>query len=778
MGTNRKNSNLKPNKKNEQMEKIGAASTVSINPSESPKPERDYIGGYVEREGGDIESSAELNDSEIAPDVENNEVVKLSFVEKIGNLFAPVKRLKEEKIELENRVAELEEKEKRISSEKSSLTAKYQNYIAEKSEEVIRLDSRIANLEENLREERFKNNQLSDQNNSLKKEGYREVAKEMRCEHLLEKYVSLKDALSALNSVDSKKPERTLSEILTNPTPEERKSLYGYFLKILKDRFLIGNSATDLSKGLEEIKSKIEKASGSNADIENIRKERNKIQEDLEKANRELAALRKKDPVEETVAMINDGNLSDNLKNAFGGWLTGQINERIDEEERQLTNNSLDEVIVSLAEKISMPSDSDSAYEKGRNSRQQDIDERDSQIADLNNQLESFKSEVEKRDEFIENLNRIVSEKEKAISHEQKRVEELKETYKKGCEELRAELRKRHEGEVSALEANYKTQLKAKDLTHKQELKDLESKHSQELDELNANHEAETENLNKSHKDSLTKLKNDYEENILTIEATHEESMKSQKEHYEHELQIQKEDADNRYHTLKSESEKREEKMKAELNVADDRISGLYQDYQRAIGRLLVAIDEGVRESFTGTNRDNWVANSIDETVLANDMYGLEEFMEQLSESLDNEEQNRSAENLRNALREWFLKVLRINSATWIDCLARLDLYSRVPFIAENFIQSGVDIEKFGEAFTALRLLLAEVGVTLQTPRLFIERFDEKDYDAEPIKNITTGIKDVASHVQDEETIIDLFTVGYAVDGEQMRKPTVSRLNA
>ena len=38
-------------------------------------------------------------------------------------------------------------------------------------------------------------------------------------------------------------------------------------------------------------------------------------------------------------------------------------------------------------------------------------------------------------------------------------------------------------------------------------------------------------------------------------------------------------------------------------------------------------------------------------------------------------------------------------------------------------------------------------------------------------------IRDSTSHVDDDETIIDLYTLGYSLNGKVVSKPIVSRIN-
>ncbi len=90
-----------------------------------------------------------------------------------------------------------------------------------------------------------------------------------------------------------------------------------------------------------------------------------------------------------------------------------------------------------------------------------------------------------------------------------------------------------------------------------------------------------------------------------------------------------------------------------------------------------------------------------------------------------------------------------------------------------------MDVQKVQRAADKANGLLAFNGITVDVPKLFSDIFDRDLHEAQPIKDISSQVDDVASHVKDPETLIDIFTIGYhSADGKLSRRPAVSRLNA
>ena len=205
-------------------------------------------------------------------------------------------------------------------------------------------------------------------------------------------------------------------------------------------------------------------------------------------------------------------------------------------------------------------------------------------------------------------------------------------------------------------------------------------------------------------------------------------------------------------------------------------IENFFNAYIAFVKDIFTDMDNAVRSSFTGSNREGALPKAIDEKIITNDFLGLNEFKESLDDNLAKADHS-SPEAVAEAIRESFVECLNIPSATWIDNLGRFFCYSRVPFIAEQFNAKKLDTARIATAFSLLQALLNRVGIKLLYPELFSDVFDPEEYDPEAIRNIDAYVSDITSHVDDDETVIDLYTLGYSLNGKVVSKPIVSRIN-
>lgn len=218
------------------------------------------------------------------------------------------------------------------------------------------------------------------------------------------------------------------------------------------------------------------------------------------------------------------------------------------------------------------------------------------------------------------------------------------------------------------------------------------------------------------------------------------------------------------------------QKLDAEIKDKSAVIENFFNAYIAFVKDIFADMDSAVRTSFTGSNREGALPKAIDEKIITNDFLGLNEFKESLDDNLAKAGHS-SPEAVAEAIRDSFVECLNIPSATWIDNLGRFFCYSRVPFIAEQFNAKKLDTARIATAFSLLQALLNRVGIKLLYPELFSDVYDPEEYDPEAIRNIDAYVSDITSHVDDDETIIDLYTLGYSLNGKVVSKPIVSRIN-
>ena len=183
------------------------------------------------------------------------------------------------------------------------------------------------------------------------------------------------------------------------------------------------------------------------------------------------------------------------------------------------------------------------------------------------------------------------------------------------------------------------------------------------------------------------------------------------------------------------------------------------------------SIDEQLRSAYLGNDRNTPLGKLIDSFIRRNTFYSLDKFLEKVKGVEENASET-SAE-LEEKMRTLYKECLSLTPPTWIDVLARLYCYTDVPFIAEEFEKANLDCQSIRQAFFQMESLLRDTGIVIKYPRLFKNKVTS-DYDMKPERNIDNYVSGLSEHVNDRQTIIDLYTVGYQMADEKPRKPVVS----
>jgi len=720
--------------------------------------------------------------------------IKLSFGEKIASLFAPVRQLKEAVAEAEVRAAannkKIEDLESQISERDVRITGLNEN-LNEARESAAQADSRNKEIQAELEKAYDDRDAMSADLDKAKADSFAEAVKSLPAE-MQGRFSSYQDMVAAIVAYDAGKQAavtgttavRSLAEILEDPSPLEKDSLLRYALGLMvKDRLIPANS-TNWRVAVDSLRRK-------DIEIGNL------------KSRLDAAELRAKeaesvDREAELLGSFAADSLSDRMSAAIATWLCRRVNGLIDNEERHLDEaGDLGAQFSAIAAAVGRPGDHDEAVADGMCSVLNPLSEllgyEISSADNLSVALSRYFDERLHREviaRFTEagederlSLDALVDAANAALADRAEigallkklgtdRIDRIYESAisyhfediisKNRPDEATDEVMEAFARDKS-FDAIIRHLVKAVSTTERRRAKASEEAEMSAAEVTRLEGELKTAGENRAameeaHKSAMAELRKATDDELQAQKQSHADALTAQKE------------------KLDAEHAELTATLKAGIASRDADIRSLFDAYLGSVKQSLQTVADDIAAAYTGPRDDNAVADVIDHNIVDNDIYGFEEFRTNLLTKLD-AAAPLTADAVQGAVRDTFTDILKIESATWIDNLARLALYSQVPFIADGFMRAGVRIECFTAALTALEAILAQGGITLQLPRLFVDRFDESLHNAEAIKNITSVVSDVASHVPDDDTVIDLFTVGYSIDGAEVRKPTVSRLN-
>ncbi len=205
----------------------------------------------------------------------------------------------------------------------------------------------------------------------------------------------------------------------------------------------------------------------------------------------------------------------------------------------------------------------------------------------------------------------------------------------------------------------------------------------------------------------------------------------------------------------------------------DDKLSELYKEYAGFITLIFEQIEASLRQSNMEENDAcSLIEIKIHERIINNDSWGLNDFILELKNITS---MNLDKNQTKEEVKKLFLRCLKFSS--WIDILAQIYLYVQEPTVAKKLSDADLDCSAVNKAFVLTELIMGQVGIKLQYPRLFSDTFNGAIYDEDSLAEIQDLIGNVSGLVGNRSgLVIDMLRVGYSVDGIE-QKPLVARFN-
>lgn len=205
----------------------------------------------------------------------------------------------------------------------------------------------------------------------------------------------------------------------------------------------------------------------------------------------------------------------------------------------------------------------------------------------------------------------------------------------------------------------------------------------------------------------------------------------------------------------------------------EDKLSELYEEYAGFITLIFEQIEASLRQSNMEENdSSSLIVKKIHERIINNDSWGLNDFILELKNIAS---MNLDKNQTKEEVKKLFLRCLKFSS--WIDILAQIYLYVQEPTVAKKLSDADLDCSAVNKAFILTELIMGQVGIKLQYPRLFSDTFNGAIYDEDNLTEIQDLIGNVSGLVGDRNgLVIDMLRVGYSIDGIE-QKPLVARFN-
>lgn len=205
----------------------------------------------------------------------------------------------------------------------------------------------------------------------------------------------------------------------------------------------------------------------------------------------------------------------------------------------------------------------------------------------------------------------------------------------------------------------------------------------------------------------------------------------------------------------------------------EDKLTDLYKEYAGFITLVFEQIEISLRQSNMEENdASSLIVKKMHERIINNDSWGLNDFILELKNIAS---MNLDKNQTKEEVKKLFLRCLKFSS--WIDILAQIYLYVQEPTVAKKLSDADLNCSAVNKAFILTELIMGQVGIKLQYPRLFSDTFNGAIYDEDSLTEIQDLIGNVSGLVGGRSgLVIDMLRVGYSVDGIE-QKPLVARFN-
>ena len=193
------------------------------------------------------------------------------------------------------------------------------------------------------------------------------------------------------------------------------------------------------------------------------------------------------------------------------------------------------------------------------------------------------------------------------------------------------------------------------------------------------------------------------------------------------------------------------------------------------INSVMISVTTSINKAASGSSSDG-LKSLVFDSILDNDELGMESFFTQLNEVISNSEV-KSIGEFKEEVKTILMQSFSTYRPTWIDVLTRLFLYSKEHFIAYQFVENELDLCEVGAAFYMAENLFKSFGIDLVYPKLFDESFDAEKYEDRSLRDIDSYVEGLVTHINKADAIVDLYMVGYQINGKLEKKPIVSRFS-
>lgn len=704
---------------------------------------------------------SESQDSEETVDGEQKEEEKkpkLPFGVKIARLFAGA-YIDEQNEQIEELSKQLEEAQNTIADKEAEI-GDLNTTIGGKDILIEQLQGKIKDWE-TVAKRLFPGEQMmeSDLLNQAvlreRKEHEADSYQKMRKQYGLE-YSDIKEALNALKQLREGQIEWEAEKAKPQPLDEKRldacseseKSVLKKFInKILRSWFNI-NTKNTLEDTVDELKACRREIGEKNQKIH-----------DLEKENAELKVV---DPEKVVGEKIFLGTVSENIVSK----LVARINNAIPNDDKKIdVPEKFNDLVEVLAVSLNTPSNHEDALRMGREEVLRQIklsgENEEAVIKAVNEAIEK----ADNADSQIISLTQDLTEAQTARDNFSASLTETKQKF----ESLKSE----KDTEIRNLKTDNAEALRNLEAKKNDEIADLRSSKDAKIQEITEKKNRRIQEITASKDAEIKRIREDNEAAIQKLTATKDAEIKSITDLAADEAQRLKAEKEAAVNKVIQDKKVEIDTLTAKVDEENTRAEKLYTDVADSLTLLMDDIYKDVEKIYTYSSRSEGVGLWIDERILENDSYGLADFKADLAKKIA--AAPHTADGVNEALHNAVLKCLEY-APSWMDCLARLALYASVPFIHEQFEKAGANTTRILQAFGMMEFLMNRAGIQLDYPALFKDKFDASLYVAEPIKNISAVVSDIASHADDEEALVDLYSLGYKTDGQDTL-PKVSRLN-